>query len=70
MQVAIEYLGEVNANKKIAVLGDMLELGKFERELHEKVGEEVYKNDIDILITVGERAKYIAHMAKRLRNEG
>ena len=31
----------------------MLELGDFSKELHEKVGMEVAKNNIDILITVG-----------------
>lgn len=60
MKAAIEYLGKINAGKKIAVLGDMLELGEFSKNLHEKVGEEVSKNNIDILITVGNLAKDIA----------
>ena len=64
MKAAIEYLGKINANRKIAVLGDMLELGEFSKNLHEKVGEEVGKNKIDILITVGEAAKDIAGKAK------
>lgn len=64
MIAAIRYLGNVGSNKKIAVLGDMLELGKFSKELHEKVGEEVYNNKIDILITVGECAKDIAKKAQ------
>ena len=64
MKAAIEYLGKINANRKIAVLGDMLELGEFSKNLHEKVGEEVGKNKIDILITVGETAKDIARKAK------
>ena len=42
----------------------MLELGEYSRELHEKVGKEVVKNKIDILITVGIEAKYIANIAK------
>lgn len=66
MKAAIEYLGGIKANKRIAVLGDMLELGEYEKELHEKVGEEVYKNNIDFLVTVGERAKWIASKAKEL----
>lgn len=66
MKSAIEYLSIVKANKKIAVLGDMLELGDMEKELHEKVGEEIYKNNIDILITVGKSAKQIAMKAKEL----
>ena len=63
MKAALEYLGKINANKKIAVLGDMLELGEYSENLHEKVGEEVKKNNIDILITVGEMSKYIANKA-------
>ena len=31
--------------------------------LHNKVGEEVYHNKIDILITVGDSARYIANKA-------
>ena len=63
MKAALEYLGKIRAKKKIAVLGDMLELGNFSGELHEKVGEEVAKNNIDILITVGREARYIVNKA-------
>ncbi|MBR4260427.1 MAG: UDP-N-acetylmuramoyl-tripeptide--D-alanyl-D-alanine ligase, partial [Clostridia bacterium] len=52
------------ANRKIAVLGDMLELGEYSNELHKKVGEEVAKNKIDILVTVGEMGKVISNTAK------
>ena len=51
------------SKKKIAVLGDMLELGEFSKDLHEKVGEEVAKNNIDVLITVGEMSKDMASKA-------
>lgn len=66
MKAGLEYLKNVSGERKIAVLGDMLELGKFSKELHEQVGEEVAKNNIDILITVGNYAKYIASKAKEL----
>ena len=46
------------SNRKIAVLGDMLELGDYSEELHRKVGKEINSN-IDILVTVGEESKYI-----------
>lgn len=65
MKAAIEYLGNIKNRRKIAVLGDMLELGEYSKQLHEKVGEEILKNDIDILITVGKEAKYIAEVAKQ-----
>ncbi len=64
MKAALEYLGKIKNKRKIAVLGDMLELGDYAKELHQKVGEEVVKNNLDILITVGEEAKQIAKIAK------
>lgn len=64
MKAALEYLGKIEDKRKIAVLGDMLELGSYSKELHEKVGKEVAKNKIDVLITVGNDAKYIAKIAK------
>ena len=63
MKAAITYLKEIKDKRKIAVLGDMLELGDYSKELHEKVGEEVDES-IDILITIGKEAKYIAEKAK------
>lgn len=66
MKAALEYLSNTKANKKIAVLGDILELGEFSKQMHENVGEEVAKNNIDILITVGKEAKNIANKAIEL----
>ena len=63
---AIAYLNHTEGNRKIAVLGDMLELGDYAKELHEKVGEEVVKNKIDILIAVGDLSKYIMKKAEEL----
>ena len=59
MKAALEYLKNYSNQRKIAVLGDMLELGKFSKQLHESVGNEVVKNNVDILITVGKEAKNI-----------
>ena len=64
MQASLKYLHGLKNNRKIAVLGDMFELGEYSKELHEKVGMEVVKNDIDILICSGKNAKYIAEAAK------
>lgn len=66
MKAAIEYLSKINAKRKIAVLGNMLELGEYSTNLHEKVGEEIAKNKIDILITVGNEAKNIVKKAIEL----
>lgn len=66
MKAALDYLGKITANRKIAVLGDMLELGEYSKDLHEKVGICVAENNIDILITVGKEAKNIVKKAIEL----
>ena len=65
MQASLSVLGKFTNERKIAVLGDMFELGEYSKELHEKVGKEVVKNNIDILICNGENAKYIVQEAER-----
>ena len=65
MQMLLNYLCNYTAKRKIAVLGDMLELGDYSKELHEKVGKEVAKNNVDILIVSGDNSKYIAEQAIR-----
>lgn len=59
MSASINYLADHKGKRKIAVLGDMFELGEFSKELHEKVGEIVAKKNIDILICSGEESKEI-----------
>ena len=65
MQASLKYLSGLNSKRKIAVLGDMFELGEFSKELHEKVGKEVVKNRIDVLICCGKNAKYIVENAEK-----
>lgn len=64
MKAALDYLGKLKNTTKIAVLGDMLELGEYSKELHEKVGEVVAANNIELLICVGEESKNIAKKAE------
>ena len=65
MNAAIKTLANVNANKRIAVLGDMLELGDFSKKAHEDVGKMVADNKIDYLLAYGNDAKYIVDGAKQ-----
>ena len=69
MKSSLQILKNSKGKRKIAVLGSMLELGDFSKELHEEVGKSVVENNIDILITVGLDAKYIAQKAKENMNE-
>ena len=64
MKASLEYLSKRTDLRKIAVLGDMLELGEYSKELHKKVGEEVAKGNIDILICRGEYSQDIIEGAK------
>ena len=57
---ALEILGRIESKgKKIAVLGDILGIGKYSIEAHETIGEKVH-TIADLLFTVGPRAKFIA----------
>ena len=68
MKVSLEFLVKHTGTRKIAVLGDMFELGEYSEELHRNVGKEVAQNDIDILICAGENSKYIIDEAKKNKN--
>jgi UDP-N-acetylmuramoyl-tripeptide--D-alanyl-D-alanine ligase len=62
-KAALEVMQEVKLQekaKKIVVLGDMLELGKFTSEKHKEIGLRVLESEIDVLITKGEAARDIA----------
>ena len=63
MLAALNLLDELGG-RKIAVLGDMLELGQYERQGHEMVGLRAAQV-ADILLTLGERAHIIAEAARR-----
>jgi UDP-N-acetylmuramoyl-tripeptide--D-alanyl-D-alanine ligase len=42
--------------RRVAVLGDMLELGQGERKFHTQVGEQAWGAGVDVLVTVGPQA--------------
>lgn len=59
MRAAVDTLSKLSMPRKIAVLGDMLELGTLGPVLHEGVGRFVGECGIDVLIAVGELAENI-----------
>jgi UDP-N-acetylmuramoyl-tripeptide--D-alanyl-D-alanine ligase len=63
MLAALNLLDELDG-RKVAVLGDMLELGPYERGGHEMVGLRAAQV-ADVLLTLGERAHIIAEAARR-----
>ena len=65
VQSALELFSNLHANgEKIAVLGDMLELGEQSDRLHLQIGENIPTN-LDLLITVGKLSRQIAKGAEK-----
>ena len=54
--------------RKVAILGDMFELGEDEEALHRQVGEYAATNGIDSLIFIGTLAKYMYEGARTYEN--
>lgn len=65
MKASLEYLQNHAGTRKIAVLGDMFELGEYSEELHRNVGKEVANRNVDILICSGKESKYIIEEAQK-----
>lgn len=61
MRAALATLSEINAEgRRVAVLGDMAELGTLAELAHFDLGSVVAKSGADVLVTVGPLAKRIA----------
>lgn len=65
MKASIEILKDLTGGRKIAVLGDILELGDYSETGHTDVGKTVAEKGIDILITVGSLSRYIGQGAHK-----
>ncbi|MDD4601578.1 UDP-N-acetylmuramoyl-tripeptide--D-alanyl-D-alanine ligase [bioreactor metagenome] len=64
MEAAVDTLAEIAKGRKVVVLGDMLELGQVAVEAHQRIGRKVGNSGIEVVITVGEMAAYIAQEAR------
>ena len=63
MKAALGILANARAARKVAVVGDMLELEPFAERLHREVGAFAAELPIDTLVTVGTRAGWLAEAA-------
>ncbi|MDR3295855.1 MAG: UDP-N-acetylmuramoyl-tripeptide--D-alanyl-D-alanine ligase [Clostridiales Family XIII bacterium] len=64
MRAALDTLENVRGIRKIAILGDMNELGARSEEYHRQLGAYAAHKKVDVLITVGEKATGIAAGAR------
>jgi UDP-N-acetylmuramoyl-tripeptide--D-alanyl-D-alanine ligase len=64
MRAALEDLADTADRdrhaRRVAVLGDMLELGEGERDFHAQLGRQAQSAGVDVLVTVGPQAAAIS----------
>lgn len=65
LESALKDLSELEAKRKVAVLGDMLELGEAQASYHREAGKQVCQNAWDLLITIGPLSHHMAEGARR-----
>ncbi len=62
-KAALNALCSLKATRKIAVLGDMLELGDYSQTAHSEIGSYAAEKNVDLLYTYGEESKALANSA-------
>ncbi len=63
MEAMLAELASRKADRRVAVLGEMRELGAFSEDLHRKVGAAVLRLGVDLLVAVGGDARFIVEEA-------
>jgi len=63
MLASLKVLRQIEGKRRIAVLGDMFELGDIAETEHRKVGDAVRNAGVDLLVTVGSLAAFISQQA-------
>lgn len=65
MRAAIDVLTGIRGTRHIAILGDMFELGDREEEYHFQIGEYASHAGVNVVISVGKNAGFIAEGARK-----
>ena len=60
MRAALDDLAASASGRRVAVLGDMLELGPDEARFHAEIGAHARETGVDVLVAVGPRAAHFA----------
>ena len=68
MKAAIDLLKLANT-RKVAILGDMFELGEGQEAMHSGIGTYAVEKDIDVLVCVGELSKNMFDAAMKYKSE-
>lgn len=63
MKASLDVLATADT-RKVAIMGDMFELGENENELHAECGLHAIEKEIDLIICIGKLSKNTSHIAK------
>ena len=55
----LEYFNSIVKGEKIAVLGDMLELGNFDESAHRELGRHIAKSNFRMVVGIGKSSKFL-----------
>ncbi len=68
MQAAIDVIDSMNTpGRRVAIVGDMRELGEHAQAMHEELGRIVAASGLDVLLTVGDYSGVVCDSARRAR---
>jgi len=67
---ALETLRDLDVRRRVAIVGDMLELGSYAASAHEAIGRLATQLGIDVVIAVGEYAGHVAQGVREQRPNG
>ena len=65
MEESLRAMGQLQGKRKIAMLGDMLELGEHSKQAHEAIGKVLVEEQYDMVFTFGDMMKLAASVAKQ-----
>jgi len=69
MRAAIDTLSDLAQGRRIAVLGDMLELGAISEDAHLEIGRHAARAGVSVLLTFGVQARFIAKGAQQIAKD-
>lgn len=64
VRAALKVMRHTVKQRRVAILGDILEMGEYAKDAHFELGKSVKEFGVDLLVTAGENAGYIAAGAK------
>lgn len=64
LEMALKSMGSISSRRKIAILGDMMELGSQSEKAHATLGAYATRC-VDVVVTIGARARWFAQGAQK-----